>query len=271
MQIERLPQTEASLQTVGRALQLLAFFGDRPGPHALTAIAAELDWNKAVCHRLLRTLAARGFVVQETPTRAYSLGPAALRLGQRGSRIDLRSLAKPVMQELALSNHLSSFLTIPLENETVCVERAETDAVLRVSYDRGRRHPYHAGAPGKVLLAHLDAARQVSILDSELARFTPRTIVARRRLGEELSRIRSRGFAISHGEMYQGVSGVAAIITDSGGQPLGALSLAGPTGMLSTRAWTQHGARLLRSAEAIAKRYEGERLSARVDQVIQHK
>jgi len=221
---------EPALRTVERALSVLDHFAEQPGEHALSTLARELRLNKAVLHRLLTTLGSHGYVVQDPVTRRYRLGAGALRLGNQRPRLeDLRPFALEAMEELAKRTGLSCFLTAPFDDEAVCVEKVEANVLVRVSYNVGRRHPYHAGAPGKALLAFLPAERREKVLSAELERYTDRTIISRGSLLAELARIRDDGYAISHEELALGVSGVAAVVLDPLGEPLASISLAGPT------------------------------------------
>ncbi|TAM78174.1 IclR family transcriptional regulator, partial [bacterium] len=221
---------EPALKTIGRGLRLLDHFAEQPWEHTLSTLSRELGLSKAVLQRLLTALHAHGYVVQDPITRRYRLGASALRLGTLRPRLeDLRPLALEAMKGLAERTGLSCFLTAPFDDEAVCVGKVEPNVLIRVSYNVGRRHPYHAGAPGKALLAFLPAERRETLLSAELERYTDHTIISRESLLAELARIRDDGFAISHEELAVGVSGAAAVVLDPLGEPLASVSLAGPT------------------------------------------
>ena len=67
--------------------------------------------------------------------------------------------------------------------------------------------------------------------DQGLERFTPNTIVEKKRLQEELAQIRKQGYALDAEELIDGLTCVAVPLTN-GEQVLGAISVAGPTARL---------------------------------------
>jgi IclR family acetate operon transcriptional repressor len=88
----------------------------------------------------------------------------------------------------------------------------------------------HRSAAGKAMLAHMSWQEVADIVAKNgLSRATPNTIVSLKKLQADLSRTRSRGFAIDDEECALGLRCVAAPILDERGTPHAALSLAGPT------------------------------------------
>ena len=209
--------------------------------------------NKAVVYRLLRTMQSHGYVSQDAVMTAYRIGPRALALGRRHDPTDVFAVAREPMRELARTSGFSAFLTLPLAHDSVCVDRAEAHTTVRVSYEIGRRLPYHAGAPGKALLASFDAQRRVEAIGTGLLkRFTAATIVSRTGLDTELARITHRGYATSAGEIEDDVSGVAAVIFDTTGNAAAALSLSGLSATLREPLFDGLGRQLVAAARAIS-------------------
>lgn len=245
---------DGRLQTVDRALRLLVYLNENEGAHQLRHLAAALAMDKAVVHRMLRTMATQGFVAQDDASGAYSLGAQARALGRPDSAY-LFAVAREPMQALMAATGFSIFLTLPLARESVCVDRVEAQRTVRVSYEIGRRLPYHAGSPGKALLAAFSGERRTRALgDGLLERFTAKTIVSRAALDRELARIVDRGYATSHGELEDGISGVAAVVCDARAQPVAALSLSGLATTMPESRFASLGARLGAAADSISRR-----------------
>lgn len=243
---------EQLLHTVDRALRLLSFLNENDGAHQLRELAAALQMDKAVVHRLLRTMVGRGFVAQDAATSAYSLGPESRALG-RPEAAHLFAVAREPMRALTASSGFSTFLTLPLVRDSVCVDRVEAQRTVRVSYEIGRRLPYHAGSPGKALLAEFDAERRSRALgDALLERFTGNTIVSRTALDVELALIAKRGYATSVSELEDGISGLATVIRDTGSRPIAALSLSGLGTALPASAFASLGAELAAAGRTIS-------------------
>lgn len=244
---------EQRLHTVDRALTLLTFLNEHRGAHHLRDLATALDLNKAVVYRLLRTMQSHRYVAQDPETAAYRIGPRARALGRGNDPTDVFAVAREPMRDLARSSGLSAFLTLPLAYDCVCVDRAEANTTVRVSYEIGRRLPYHAGAPGKALLATFDARRRADALGSGLLkRFSAATIVSRTSLKTDLARIVRRGFATSAGEIEDDVSGIAVVIYDATGNAAAALSLSGLNNTLRAPLFDRLGRQLVAAARAIS-------------------
>jgi len=62
-----------------------------------------------------------------------------------------------------------------------------------------------------------------------LARYTDRTITDTRQLLEELRKVRAHGYAISNGELEEGIDAVAAPIFDHLNSVVAAVSIGGPS------------------------------------------
>lgn len=208
------------LQTVGRALRLLAHFAERPVTGwTLTELAHVLELSKSTVARLLTTLVAGKFLERREDNR-YHLGAVAIALGGAAlSAIEIRSAALPAMRHLTEATGETSLLHVVRNDASCCVEKIESRLPVRVSYDIGSRGPLHAGASGKGLLAFLPSAE----IDRILAR-----IESRANLLRELEEARGRGYAESSGELDEGVSAVGVPLFDAGGTVVAGLTLVCP-------------------------------------------
>jgi IclR family pca regulon transcriptional regulator len=118
--------------------------------------------------------------------------------------------------------------------EIVVIEQVESPRPVTVRRRLGERHPAHATAQGKVLLAHLPPAEQAALLQSmPLPAYSPRTITSRAALEAELRRTLQRGYAVNNNEMDAGLRALAVPIYEPPGQIAAALSIDVPVGRLS--------------------------------------
>ncbi len=232
---ERLDDTEDQvadcdiLQSAGRILDVLLCFSKNKPDWTITELADELGLHKSVARRCVVTLASRGFLRQDLPDRRYRLGLVLFELGSivLPTR-EIVTTSMPFMKELSRVTSSSVFLTMEAENQAVCVARVDSPKPLRVTFEVGRCSPLHAGASARVMLAYLPEARIRTILELEMHQFTDRTVVDRERLIEELARTRERGYAISTGELDEGVTAIGVPIMDGNGEILASLSISGP-------------------------------------------
>ncbi|MGP4016180.1 IclR family transcriptional regulator [Saccharopolyspora sp. 5N708] len=215
-------------QTADRALQvLLAFDRNRP-EWGVTEVAAEFGLHTSIAQRLLATLAHRGFLVQDTASRRYRIGPAALHLGRMWDQAGaLEILARPLLTELAEETGHNVLLALPDSAHMRCVVAvAGAEGTLREYPLTNELFPAHAGATSKSFYAFLPAEQRSQIFtDRPLARFTEHTVTDLAVLERQFADIRAAGWAYTAGEYDRGAATLAVPIFLRD-EPYGSLSLA---------------------------------------------
>ncbi|MEX2549048.1 MAG: IclR family transcriptional regulator [Nitriliruptoraceae bacterium] len=218
------------ITTIERAADVLILFTrTERADLGVTEIANELGLSKAVVHRVLTTLAAKGLVEADEGSRRYRLGPAVLALGVTYlDRIDLRALAMPFLRSLSERTSETATLSMRYGWERMYVDQITPNREVKMTVALGRSFPLHAGSSSKAFLAFLDADEQERYLAQRLASMTDQTITDPDVLRGELTRIRERGYAVSFGERQAGAGSVAAPVRDHRGSPIAAISVCGP-------------------------------------------
>ena len=116
------------LQTVGRALTILEMFRQQ-NTLSLPSIAKELGGGKTIAYRLVHTLTEEGFLTQDPFTKQYSLGEQALVLGFCAvHRLDVKRIAHDFLWKFHERTKISTYLTIPCGNQSLCVDRVVSDS-----------------------------------------------------------------------------------------------------------------------------------------------
>ncbi|CAN7613500.1 IclR family transcriptional regulator [Bosea sp. LjRoot237] len=226
-----------TIAAVERAFKLLeALAGEADGAD-LTVLAERLDLPVSATHRLLATLAERGFVTQDAQSGAYGL---TLKLSQLAFRnLDLRGLpdaGQIVLDQLARATREYCRLAV-IEGESLTwIARAQgATAGLRYEPPMGMGIVLHATATGKAWLASLPEAEALRIVcargfDAQ-GRSGPNALGDVDALRQHLAETRNRGFALA---VEEGEIGTVAMATtfragpDAGAPIAGTLSVAGP-------------------------------------------
>lgn len=197
-----------SLKSVSSALDVLECFAV-DGELGVSDIARRLGVAKSTAHRLLQTLASRGFVEQDGVTGLYRLGIHLYELGQLSlERHQLRHLALPTLRQVAVATGLTVNFGVADGPDVVFVERIENLDGVRILGHFGRRFPAHCTSSGKALAAYQPALAQARVR----AGFPPRMQRAIRTAADWercLDQVRKVGYATSHGESFDGASSVA--------------------------------------------------------------
>jgi IclR family transcriptional regulator, KDG regulon repressor len=222
------PARDYSIAAVGRALDLLEALS-RIGPAPLAALASQARCTRTAGFRLLRTLEARGFAIQDEARGMWRLGARWGVLGRAAAEQGaLEATAMPFLAALGKTAGENAYLRVRdgMESETVAIFQA--DPGLRLYSQVGKRQPLHAGS-GRLLLAHAPEAVQTQVLAQRLPRFTPATRTDAAWIAADLQRIRARGYLLTTDEVVAGAATVAAPVRDASGQVVAVLSVSAPT------------------------------------------
>ncbi|ACL24066.1 transcriptional regulator, IclR family [Chloroflexus aggregans DSM 9485] len=221
------------IQSIDRAFDVLEALAQADDDLSVSELSEQLDLPLATVHRLLSSLAARGYVTQEPSTRRYGPGPRLLEIAARAAqsrRFDLIRIARAELAKLTAETGETSNLIIRQGDEAVYQEQIPSPHLVRMFTEVGQRAPLYCTGGGKAILAALPAAEFERYLASgHFERWTNKTITDRDRLRAELALARERGFALDDEEREEGVCCVAAPIFDRRGQVVGAISLSGPS------------------------------------------
>lgn len=184
------------VQTLDRGLQALSIISLSPDGLTVAELAVRMGLHRAITYRLVRTLELHRLVMKGPGGRAI-LGPGLLPLSSRFAP-HLRSIARPLLQELSHQVQASAFISIAEGNDCVPIDVVDADSsILHVTYRIGSRHPLTLGAAGVAILSGRPPAEH----DSEVVR-----------------QARREGVSVSIGQIQPGAVGVASPLLLPGGQ-----------------------------------------------------
>ena len=222
---------------VEKAVTLLTCFGGQAGSGiGVSELARRAELSKSTAYRLLAVLERNGVV--EKVERKYRLGQRLHELGRDVYVAEhdwLRDSLTPYLVDLYESTHETVHLGALHGTDVVYLSKLYGHRQVRSPSRIGGRIPAYCTAVGKALLAH-DPVALEHVLQGELRRLTPTTIVDPHRLMDEIARIRDEGVAYDDEESTSGLSCVAVPIVGYGGKALAALSVSTVTGRLDTHA-----------------------------------
>ena len=252
------------LQTVDRALKLLALFKEVDQEYRVGEIADMLGVDKSIASRLAATLAGRGFLKRAPGSEAFRLGPELVRLGTlaMGSSDTLGELARGTMERLAEETSETVNLGRLEDGKTINIAQVDGPHLVGVGDWTGWKTDSHTTANGKVLLAFAENPLE-DLLETPLEAFTERTIISIDDLRSELERVRSEGWASALGELEEGFNGVAVPIFDASERCLAALSISGPVYRMLPKRLPELAALAKKAAEEIGARLGRTRSEAR--------
>ncbi|HZU00139.1 MAG TPA: IclR family transcriptional regulator [Ktedonobacteraceae bacterium] len=242
------------VQSIERALDLLECLACSDGWVGISELSGATGQPVGTIHRLLKTLVARDYVVRDSHTRRYALGPAFRRLAGTSLQMpDWTEIATPHLQELMAISGETANLAVLERNQAVYEAQAQPMRTLRMFTELGNRVPLHCTGCGKVLLAYQPESVIASIIaETGLPRYTETTITDAGYIRQELELIRQQGYAVDNGEQEEGVRCVAVPVYDSKGRVVAAVSISGPSSRLDSRRIPQLLPHLKRISAAIS-------------------
>jgi len=217
-----------NIAAVDRSLDLLESLA-RLGPASLAALAEAAGCTRTAAFRLLRTLQARGFAIQDEARGLWRLGARWNVLGRAASEQGaLAATAMPFLSALGKATGENVYLRIREGMETETVAIYQTDAAIRMYSEVGKHGPLHAGC-GRILLAFAPESVQTQLLAQRLNRYTPATRIDSTWIAADLQRIRTRGYLITADEVVAGAVGIAAPVRDAAGAVIAVLHISAPS------------------------------------------
>lgn len=204
--------------SVKKAFEILGALSSSKEGLGVSEIARGLNMAKSTVHGMTSTLEELGAVMRDPQTKRYRLGLTLFELDRLAySQIDLKTLARPIMEELMEKTQASVFLGISSWDHVTILDIVESRQDLKITAPIGTTIPLFAGAVGKVFLASMKEEQTEKIIRSKgLTRFTENTIVDPEVYYQELRRVRKMGYAVDDEEYILGVRAVASPIVGLG-------------------------------------------------------
>jgi len=247
-----------AVQSLDRALALLRLVAEADGL-SLTELAERADMAPSTVYRLLTTLQGHGIVGFQESEQRWQVGVETFRIGCAFlRRTKISEAGRAIMRHLMEATGETVNLGLPDGHDVVFVSQVETHQPIRAFFRPGARGPLHASGIGKALLAHLPDSDVDSLLrERGLTAFTEKTIVERAALATALSEIRRRGWSLDDEERTIGMRCVAAPIFNEFAEPIGGISVSGPSLRLPNDRLEEIGGRVKVAAAQITRSIGG--------------
>jgi DNA-binding IclR family transcriptional regulator len=219
---------------LARGLEVLACFRRGEALLGNQEIAARCGLPKSTVSRLTHTLTRLGYLHHLPELGKYRLGTAVLALGSSMlARLDVRRLARPLMQELADHTRAVVALGMRDRNSMLYLERARGDAAVSVSLEVGSRISIATSAMGRAYLAICPALEREAVL----ARFQELDAAAWPRIRDGVQQamldMQRLGCVCSFGEWQKDVNAIAIGFHPGGGMPPMVVNCGAPSFLVS--------------------------------------
>jgi DNA-binding IclR family transcriptional regulator len=222
------------ITALARGLEVLACFRSADKGLSNQQIAERCGLPKSTVTRITYTLTTLGYLAQE-PGGRYTLGSATLGLGSAMlARLDIRQLARPMMQELAEFSGTTVSIAMRDRLSMIYVEVCRSSAALALALQVGSRMPLATSAIGRAYLARAAENERRDILSRSLELDETAFEAMRTGLAKGLSDYETYGCTTSFGDWQKDVNGIAVGFMPIGGSQIMSINCGGPSSSVST-------------------------------------
>jgi DNA-binding IclR family transcriptional regulator len=245
----------ARSQSAERALETLFVFNSQRPDLTVDEIARSVGMPLATAYRYVALMRELN-IVAEGPGGTYHLTPRVLALAEAVEHSKgLLAQARPVLHQLMRMSNETALLVQLVGHSAICADRAEPAHTMRLTYQPGQTVSLEQGASARILIAGLTPEERdahLSWLEKQRPGFSER----RAEFELEIERNRQDGWAISYGEIDEGIIAVAAPVKVRG-RTLGALSIAGPSFRVTPAGLDERRTAVVKAAGDLSAGLEG--------------
>lgn len=201
------------IQSIVRATAVLESMNE--GLSRVTDISNEINLGKTTVHKLLKTLEALGYVVQDPVTHHYYLGGLLVRLSSNPI-ISHQRLILYAFDEMKYIRDLTGetvALQVKLGVKRIFIEELPSTHNIRFTLGKGSVAPLHIGGGGRVLLSQLSQRELEQYLNRiKLVNEATNEIIDKEELKNKVKRIKQEGYDTSYDETALGGAGISVPI-----------------------------------------------------------
>jgi DNA-binding IclR family transcriptional regulator len=219
---------------LARGLEVLGAFRAGDGALGNLELARRTELPKPTISRITHTLTQLGYLSYNSRLGTYELGGRTLTLGYAAlANLDIRRVARPMMQNLAETHNLHIALAVRDKLMMLNVETCEGHGLVGLRLAPGSRVPIAVTAIGKAYLTAVSEDERDRVMDALRRQYGDDWPLIKRSVETSIRDVEERGFCVSMGEWRKDINAVGAPIAAPGGGAIYALSFGGPAYLVS--------------------------------------
>jgi DNA-binding IclR family transcriptional regulator len=228
---DRTESDPLTVRALARGLSILALFDIDHREWTIDEIAARTGLLRMTAYRMVRTLEAADFLVRDSTTNQYHLGPATISMAYVAEDYsEFVEHARPYLERLLEVTGESVTLAVPVDGLPVCVSILNSTRPFQREAAPGRIIGDMAAVHTKIFTAFAPPERRTAMLAQKRRKHTPRTVTDPEMLSQELDRIVEQDVAFDEEGLYPGICSVGSPVRDQLGRIVAALSVVMPAG-----------------------------------------
>ncbi|MBT2339994.1 MULTISPECIES: IclR family transcriptional regulator [Pseudomonas] len=215
------------MSSLSKMLSVLDLFGPQRLKIDPDTIAEHMGLSRATVYRYVKDLCDAG-LLSRVDAGSYGLGPRIIELDWMMRQYDPILVAgRELMHELSEETGLAVFASVFYDGHIINTYIAEPTDTYHFAFGRGQPLPFFRGAQSKVLIAFQKSRRLQRLYDEHMAN-DPDNPYDWASFSKAAKKIRKDGYCLTHDELNQGLTGIAApIIHPEIDEVVGSLSAVG--------------------------------------------
>jgi DNA-binding IclR family transcriptional regulator len=213
---------------LARGLDVLRCFSRNVAALGPTEVAQKSGLPKSTVTRLIHTLTKLDYLTYIQDSGKYRLGPAMLMLNTvPREQIDVREIARPLMQELASATGAQVALGVRDQLSILYLESFRGQSLVTLNLGIGSRIPLAITAGGRAYLAGLPSNERADLLERIRRLDEHAWLTIEPRIEAALKEYAETGCCSSIGDWVRQVNGIAAPLAPGLAAPPMVISIAG--------------------------------------------
>ena len=224
----------AVTQTLERGLEVLRAFHAEAKPLGNRTIVERTGLPKATVSRITSTLVSLGYLNRLPSTGRYQLGKGMLNIGNAYlESSNIRSAARPILQEFAMRHELSIGLAVPDRLNMLYTVWCRSPKTLTLRLTAGSMLPMARTAVGKAYLWALQPAERRELLARIKQEEGPRSTSIMAGIHAAFEDLDRNGYCIAIAEFQKNTFGIAVPLVFDDGKTI--MSLGGGSAKLDVK------------------------------------
>lgn len=233
-QVSNAKEDRHFVTALARGLDVLACFKSGQTLLGNLEISKRCTLPKSTVSRLTYTLTKLGYLVYVEEFGKYRLGSRTLALGSSVlSNLDIRLIARPLMQELADATQTMVSLGGCDRLSMIYIENARSSAALTLSLDVGSRIPVATSAMGRAYLAGISNVQRENFLKLLETQDPKNFTKLKTGIEKSIKQYKELGCSCSFGEWQKDVNAIAVSFQPGPGLAMLSMNCGGPAFNLS--------------------------------------
>ena len=242
------------LGTLSNGLAVLNLFDRDHREWSLDELSERTGIRRVNVHRLAKTLAHSGYLVNEPSTGKYLLGPAMLRARYLiEDYSELVFQAHPHAEKLAQETGETVALVVYIAGVPIIIDMIQTARPFLATVELGYTPGDTASSAAKLFAAFRPEREQQKILSQPLQQWTPKTDVDPEATAREFETIRKEGLSVDIEQRFLGTSCASAPVYNQLEHLVAALSLIVPAGRFGPEERKIHLPALKAAADSLSR------------------